>query len=104
MKMKFKAAVGSLLVSGVLAGGAVMPAAAGAHGSTGPLCYGYYSSTPMYNFGVNPYYIWGYLAQGEAFRISHTFYNEIEGQWWSLGHSTSSYPADYTVRTNHLRC
>lgn len=101
MKLKLKAAVGSLLISGALAGAAGMPAAAGAHGNTGPLCYGneapftILSSTP--GIGAN-----ATLAYGEAFRIQQTVV--IDGTFFSFGHSAGTYPADYWVFTSHLRC
>lgn len=104
MKLKFKAAVGSLLVSGALAGAAVMPVAAGAHGNTGPLCYGNEpSGVPMTgNAGGTQ---WGGLLLGynEAFRIKETIL--VGGiEFWSYGHSASSYPTDYWVFTPALRC
>lgn len=103
MKMKFKAAVGSLLISAAVAGAAVMPAAAGAHGNTGPLCWGndQYGSALSTNPGGTGW-IGISLGYGEAFRIKETIV--FGGQFWSFGHSASTYPADYWVLTPTLRC
>ncbi|MFA4926994.1 MAG: hypothetical protein WC558_00650 [Patulibacter sp.] len=101
MRTKLKAAIGSLLISGVLAGAAVMPSAASAHGNTGPLCYGnenpygWLVSAP--NAGAVAYFYYN-----EAFRIKETIV--VAGEFWSLGHSASSYPTDYWVYTPSLRC
>lgn len=102
MKLKSKAAVGSLLVSGALAGAAVMPPASHAHGNTGPLCYGNetYSVMMWSPAGVvaGPA-----LYYNEAFRIKETVVGP-DGQFYSLGHSTGTYPVDYWVWTPSLRC
>lgn len=101
MKLKFKAAVGSLLVSGVLAGAAVMPAGASAHGNTGPLCYG--NESPYTYLLYSPTgSISGFLNYGEAFRIKETIV--VGGVFFSLGHSAGSYPTDHWVYTQALRC
>lgn len=99
--MKLRAAVGSLLVGAAVAGAAVVPAASGAHGNTGPLCwgnenpYGWLVASPN---GTPVAYFW----YGEAFRIKET--KVVAGEFWSLGHSASSYPTDYWVYTPTLRC
>lgn len=102
MKTKLRAAVGSLLVSAAVAGAAVMPAASSAHGNTGPLCWENENYTMMmYTYGgVGG--AWGYLNYGEAFRIKETIV--FAGEFWSLGHSAATYPADYWVSTGTLRC
>lgn len=101
MKTKFRAAIGSLLISGILAGAAVMPSTASAHGNTGPLCYG--NDNPYGWLTLAPQ---GtpvmYFIYGEAFRIKETIV--FGGEFWSLGHSASSYPTDYWVYTPSLRC
>lgn len=102
MKLKFKAAVGSLLVSGMLAGAAVMPAAAGAHGNTGPLCWGNEQPGTVMMNQPGPGGAWGLLYYGESFRIKQTII--VGGDFFSQGHSASSYPADYWVYTPDLRC
>lgn len=103
MKVKLKAAVGSLLVGGVLAGAAVMPASSSAHGNTGPLCYGNDPfGVPMTGAAGGGGWQGHMLAYNEAFRIKETVV--FAGQFWSLGHSASSYPTDYWVLTPDLRC
>lgn len=103
MKLKFKAAVGSLLISGALAGAAVMPTASSAHPETGPLCYGYYSTTPMWRYNSAGQPEFGTLWQNQPFRI---FVTQIlsDGNFWSLGHSSTTNQEDFWVRTQHLRC
>lgn len=104
MKAKFRAAVGSLLVSAAVAGAAVMPAASGAHGNTGPLCYG--NDPSGVGMGPTPGGAWApvmFLNYNEAFRIKETIlWAGLE--FWSLGHSSSSYPTDYWLFTPGLRC
>lgn len=87
MNAKFKAAVGSLLVSGVLAGAAVMPAA-GQAANPGDLCWIHWGPTdseravrddPITGW---PMYV---LASGAAFRVvsyaSHnTYWGHGNGQ------------------------
>lgn len=100
--MRFRAAVGSMLVGGVLAGAAVMPAAAGAHGNTGPLCYGNedpYGYMAYAEGGIPPSVP---LYYNEPFRIKKTIV--FAGGFWSLGHSASTYPTDHWVYTPSLRC
>ena len=78
------------------------PAAAGAHGNTGPLCYG----NESYTFGllVPAGGITGdALYYNEPFRIKQTVVGP-DNQFYSLGHSAASYPRDYWVYTPHLRC
>jgi hypothetical protein len=102
MKMKFRAAVGSMLVSAAVVGAAVAPATSSAHGNNGPLCYGNDpSGLPMSSMGpgLGPNL---YLNYNEAFRIKETVLAGDE--FYSLGHSASSYPVDYWVLTPGLRC
>jgi len=102
MRTKFKAAVGSLLITGVLAGAAVMPASSSAHGNTGPLCWGNEPSGILMMTSPGVGGAFGWLNYGEPFRIKETIV--LGGDFYSLGHSASSYPADYWVLTGALRC
>lgn len=100
MTTKFKAAVGSLLISAAVAGAAMVPAAAGAHGNTGPLCWANENYTVMSSSpGIGGAAI---LWYGEAFRIKETIV--FGGTFYSFGHSASTYPTDYWVTTGSLRC
>jgi len=100
MRTKFKAALGSLLISGALAGAAVMPAASNAHGENGPLCWGNVpgGAAMTGSYGA----LWGYLGYGEPFRVLATYL--IGDVFLSQGHSASSNRVDYVVYTNDLRC
>ncbi len=102
MKARIRAAAGAAIISMALGGAVVMPATAGAHGNTGPLCYGnetytlgYASPAGMISGDV--------LYYNEAFRIKQTVVGP-DNQFYSLGHSAASYPRDWWVYTPHLRC
>lgn len=75
---------------------------AAAHDNSGFLCYGNGSNLPMYGDGPGQGPVDWALQYGEAFR-GHSTIN-VGGVFWSLGHSASSYPYDYWIRTNYLRC
>lgn len=44
----------------------------------------------------------GLLSYGQHFAGHQTVV--YGGQFWSYGHSSTSYPTDFWIRTNHLRC
>lgn len=69
MKMRFKAAVGSLLVGGALAGAAVMPAA-GQAAAVGDVCYLHSWAAPAPVLAQNGQSVLYWLAAGSGFRIT----------------------------------
>jgi len=73
-----------------------------AHDTSGFLCHGNVSVAPMYGDGPGQGPVDWILGYGEAFR-GHSTIN-VGGTFWSYGHSASSYPYDYWVRTGELNC
>lgn len=100
MKMKLRAAVGSLLISAAVAGAVVMPAASSAHGNTGPLCW--VNDSYAYMLVTAGGTAFDIIFQGEPFRIKETIV--LGGDFWSYGHSARTYPNDFWLATPVLRC
>lgn len=100
--MKRSNKIAALASAAALTLGLAGAGTASAHGNTGFLCYGNGSNLPMYGDGPGQGPVDWALQYGEAFRGLTT--TNVGGVFWSLGHSASSYPNDYWIRTNYLRC
>lgn len=101
MQIKLRLVAAAALSSLLLATAVAVPAGAHERG-VGFLCYGNYSNIAMYIDGPpgsNPGWA---LQYGEGFRGHQTVL--VGGVFWSYGHSASSYPYDYWLRTDRLRC
>lgn len=96
--MKFRAAVGSLLVGVVAAGAGVMPATGQAGGSSGPLCE--VTVSPVWYYTAPNFdYPYGVFYWPDQFRR-----HEAHGGGWAYGHSTGTYPTDFWVRSSDIDC
>lgn len=91
-----------------LAGAALLLLAASSVASAhargdGWLCYGNVGGNiPMYADGPGQGTVDWIMIYGEGFRGILTV--NVNGVFWSYGHSTNSWPYDYWVRTGYLRC
>lgn len=98
--MKLRHRVAALTSAAALAFGAA--GTASAHDTSGFLCHGN-ETAAMFAVGPPGQGAVGWILQvGEAFRGHQTV--NSGGVFWSYGHSASSFPNDYWVRTGQLRC
>ena len=98
--MKLRTTVTALASAAALSLG--FAGTATAHDTSGFLCHGYLFQAAMYGDGPGQGPVDWLLSQGEAFRGHQTI--NVGGTFWSYGHSASSFPYDYWIRTGELNC